>query len=380
MPGTTLLVSWLSMAASGAEVPEITRPVTDLAEALSPADEDAISRQLVAHREATGVQLAVLLLPSTHPEDIADFSQRVFEGWGGGTAGRDDGALFVLAIEDRRSRLHLGYGLEPVIPDAAAKQMLDLLRPELQGKRYGDATNELVADFRRRTAHLRPGSAIGMPLGSAGWLWFATIALGTILGIVWGLLVRRALRIRAGQHETSSKARLDGSWTERLRAAIAAAARDGRVRIGVAAIAIIQASIVVGVSEGGFGWAYSLLLWLSLTNAWIMAGTRKVVSIPFGIATGVAFIVAVASLDAGAPVPDGDAVMEAALPALAIGVLFLGMGFFFVYCWKRESSGGSSYSSRTSSSSSSSSSRSSSSSSYSGGGGRSGGGGASSSW
>src|SRR5690606_9710695 len=112
----------------------------DLAGVLRPQAEEEIARELVQHRDATGVQLAVLIVDTTHGRDIADYAQAVFDRWGGGSKERDDGALFVLAITDRRSRLHLGYGLEPVISDAMAKRMLDELRPLLVARDYENAT------------------------------------------------------------------------------------------------------------------------------------------------------------------------------------------------------------------------------------------------
>src|SRR5690606_8884874 len=131
-PNHPMLAAWLLAAPLLSSVPEIDRPVVDLAGVIDPAQEEVVAERLVRHREATGVQMAVLVVQSTAPLEVSDYAQAVFEDWGGGSAERDDGALFVLAIGDRRNRLHLGYGLEPLVSDAASQEMLDDLRPSLR--------------------------------------------------------------------------------------------------------------------------------------------------------------------------------------------------------------------------------------------------------
>lgn len=375
-----LLASWLSMTAA-IEVPAIEHPVTDLAGVLAPAEEESIARELVEHRASTGVQLAVLVLDSTHPEDIADFSQRVFMAWGGGSAERDDGALFVLAISDRRSRLHLGYGLEPVVPDTAAQRMLDALRPSLQDSRYADATHALVSDFRTRTAHLRPGSPVGLPLGAIPWLWLVVLAIGLAAGIAWGLVFRRGLAAYGREAGTTRSAHRRLPWTTRTRLALANVLRRREVRIAGGAILAAQLLVLACLFSGrGFASAYSLVLWSFALAGWLVGGTPRPVSIPTGLAVLAALLVGIGVFDAAALHADGVAVLGAAAPALATLGIFGVVAVWTTVSVAYGDGGSSSYSSSSSSSSYSSSSSSYASSSYSGGGGSSGGGGASSSW
>jgi uncharacterized protein len=376
-----LLASWLSMSAA-IEVPAIEHPVTDLAGVLSPAEEESIARELVEHRAATGVQLAVLVLDSTHPDDIADFAQRVFTAWGGGSAERDDGALFVLAIADRRSRLHLGYGLEPVVPDAAAQRMLDALRPSLQDSRYADATHALVSDFRTRTAHLQPGGPLALPLGAIPWLWLVVLAIGLAAGVAWGIVFRRGLAAYAREAGTTRSAHRRLPWTTRARLALAGVLRRREVRIVGGVIAGAQLLVIACFFEGrGFASAYSLVLWAFVLAGWLVGGTPRPVAIPTGLAVLAALLVAMGVLDPAALHADGAAVLSAAAPALATLGIFGVVAVWTTVSVAYGEGSSSSYSSSSSSSSSSySSSTSYSSSSYSGGGGSSGGGGASSSW
>lgn len=169
--------------------PAITRPVTDEAGVLSDAEERAIAERLVRHRQQTGVQMAVLTVGSTFPDPIEDYALRAAERWGGGSEGRDDGILLVFAVKDRRSRLEVGYGLEPNIPDPSAKSMLDRVRPELKEGRYGDAVRAIVDGVVDRTREVRPDTrlpkrkptAFRLPLeANYPFAWFVGVAAGIV--------------------------------------------------------------------------------------------------------------------------------------------------------------------------------------------------------
>lgn len=106
-------------------VPVLQAPVTDQANLLSPADATALNSKLQAFAQEKGSQIAVLIVPTTQPEDIFSYSFRVADSWKLGRKGVDDGVLVVIAVQDRKSNLQVGYGLEGAIPDARAKQVLD---------------------------------------------------------------------------------------------------------------------------------------------------------------------------------------------------------------------------------------------------------------
>ncbi|HEX6591526.1 MAG TPA: TPM domain-containing protein [Moraxellaceae bacterium] len=106
-------------------VPALAAPVTDQAGLLSTADAQALNQKLLAFAQEKGSQVAVLIVPSTQPEDIFSYGFRVADQWKLGRKGVDDGVLLVIATQDRRSNLQVGYGLEGAIPDARARQVLD---------------------------------------------------------------------------------------------------------------------------------------------------------------------------------------------------------------------------------------------------------------
>lgn len=120
-------------------VPPLERRVTDLTATLTVAQADALERRLADFEQRKGSQVAILILPTTAPEDIAAFSIRVAEAWKLGRKGVDDGALLVVAMDDRTVRLEVGYGLEGAVPDAIARRITsDVIAPYFrQGDYYG---------------------------------------------------------------------------------------------------------------------------------------------------------------------------------------------------------------------------------------------------
>ena len=106
-------------------VPPLTARVTDLAAALTPGQRSALERRLAEFEQRKGAQIAVLLVPTTAPEAIEQYAIRVAEAWKLGRKGVDDGALLLVAKDDRALRIEVGYGLEGVVPDAIAKRVID---------------------------------------------------------------------------------------------------------------------------------------------------------------------------------------------------------------------------------------------------------------
>jgi uncharacterized protein len=113
------LPAWAQVA-----VPELSRRVTDLTATLTPAQAAELEARLAAFEARKGSQIAVLLVPTTQPEDIAQFGIRVAERWKIGRSKVDDGVILIVAKNDRKLRLEVGYGLEGAIPDAIAKRII----------------------------------------------------------------------------------------------------------------------------------------------------------------------------------------------------------------------------------------------------------------
>jgi len=106
-------------------IPELRARVTDTTGTLSVAAAQRLEERLAAFEAAKGSQLAVLVVPSTQPEAIEQYSIRVVEKWKLGRAKVDDGVLLIVAKADRAVRLEVGYGLEGAVTDLVSKRIID---------------------------------------------------------------------------------------------------------------------------------------------------------------------------------------------------------------------------------------------------------------
>ena len=133
-----VLLAGLALAAEVA-VPPLKARVIDLTHTLSTSQAQTLESRLRDFERGKGSQIAVLMLPSTQPETIEEYSIRVAEAWKIGRARVDDGVILVIAKNDRKLRVEVGRGLEGAIPDAVAKRVVsDVITPLFRsGDFYG---------------------------------------------------------------------------------------------------------------------------------------------------------------------------------------------------------------------------------------------------
>jgi uncharacterized protein len=105
-------------------VPRLEARVTDLTGTLTAAQQSALEDKLAAFEARKGAQIAVLILPTTEPEDIAQFGIRLAESWKIGREGPDDGAILIVAKNDRAMRVEVGRGLEGALTDATSNRII----------------------------------------------------------------------------------------------------------------------------------------------------------------------------------------------------------------------------------------------------------------
>ncbi len=119
-----------STAQAEVEVPKLNQRVTDLTGTLDAGQRQLLENKLAAFEASKGSQIAVLMLPTTQPETIEQFGIRVADAWKLGRKGIDDGALLLVAKDDHRLRIEVGYGLEGVLNDATSKRIVsDVITP-----------------------------------------------------------------------------------------------------------------------------------------------------------------------------------------------------------------------------------------------------------
>jgi len=194
-----LLLAWLlclalpAWAQREAAIPPLSSPVVDTTGTLDAAQKQALEAQALALQQRKGSQLQILMVPSTAPETIEQYTQRVFEQWQIGRKGVDDGVLLVVAKDDRRVRIEPGYGLEGAIPDAIANRVIqEYLAPRFRSNDYAGG----LADASAALVTLIDGEALPAPVSTnrvqgapAGGNW--TLALG--IGLFAGMFLRGLL-------------------------------------------------------------------------------------------------------------------------------------------------------------------------------------------
>ena len=126
-------------------VPELRSPVTDLTNTLTSSQVAALDQKLRAFEQRKGSQVAVLLVPTTQPEAIEQYSIRVVEQWKLGRRGVDDGVLLLVAKDDRAVRIEVGYGLEGALPDVIADRIVEqVIVPRFRNGQFYDGIDTAV--------------------------------------------------------------------------------------------------------------------------------------------------------------------------------------------------------------------------------------------
>ena len=142
-----------------------TSRVTDLAGVLDPPSRARLENRLAALEERTGSQGAVVILPDLRGDSIEDLANRLFERWGIGRKGKDDGWLLLIAMAERRARMEVGYGLEGLIPDAVAGRILDqYLVPAFRKGAFARGIEDVVEAIGQRIAGVGSGAARAPPV------------------------------------------------------------------------------------------------------------------------------------------------------------------------------------------------------------------------
>ncbi|WP_234683601.1 TPM domain-containing protein [Bradyrhizobium monzae] len=142
-----LLLAFASPTLADVAVPQLTGRVVDRTGTLSSGDIAALSQKLGDFETRKGSQIAVLIVPTTDPETIEQFSIRVAEAWKIGRKKVDDGAILVVAKNDRHLRIEVGYGLEGALTDVTSRRIIDeVITPKF---REGDFAGGISAGVDR---------------------------------------------------------------------------------------------------------------------------------------------------------------------------------------------------------------------------------------
>lgn len=195
-------------------VPPLAGRVIDQTGTLTAEQSTALDTKLAALESTTGTQLVVVLVPTTQPEEIVGYTQRLGEAWKIGRREVGDGLLIVVAKDDRRVRIAPAKALEGAIPDLAARQIIDTtLTPAFRAGDFAGGLNRAVDQL---SARIR-GEALPAPSqrgagGGAGLQW-DQLAMFLFIGVpVVGALLTGMLGRKLGAVATGGAAGALGWW------------------------------------------------------------------------------------------------------------------------------------------------------------------------
>jgi uncharacterized protein len=194
-----LLICWAFVALADVAVPPLTGRVVDETGTLSAGDIASLTQKLKDLETRKGSQVAVLIVPTTQPETIEQFSIRAAEAWKIGRKRIDDGALLVVAKNDRKLRIEVGYGLEGSLTDATSRRIIDeIIVPKF---RNGDFAGGISAGVDRIIA-VAEGEKLPAPVSQRQdadwasqfdlfnpfWLFALVVAAGIVRSVLGRLL------------------------------------------------------------------------------------------------------------------------------------------------------------------------------------------------
>jgi uncharacterized protein len=187
----------LGLAWAQAAVPPLTARVTDLTGTLTREQQAGLERMLQEFEARKGAQLAVLMVPSAKPEEIEQYALRVAEQWKVGRKKVDDGAILVVAKDDRALRIEVGYGLEGALNDATAKRIVsDVIAPRFrEGDFFGGISAGVDRMIRVIDGEPLPAPARGASAVDGGLFQLLPVLLiaALVIGGVLRALLGRAL-------------------------------------------------------------------------------------------------------------------------------------------------------------------------------------------
>ena len=189
-----IAAAWLLCAAAAAQslqpVPPLEARVTDLTGTLTGAQRANLESELAEFEARKGAQIAVLIVATTQPEAIEQYSIRVVDAWKLGREKPDDGALLLVAMQDRALRIEVGRGLEGALTDLAANRIIDgTITPRF---REGDFAGGIAAGVERMISVVD-----GEPLPEPEQHWDGPQGLGGMLPILFFIVFFASTILRA---------------------------------------------------------------------------------------------------------------------------------------------------------------------------------------
>ena len=233
-------------------IPKLAARVTDLTGTLTAEQQNALEQKLSAFEAAKGAQVAVLIVPTTQPEEISQYSIRVVEQWKlgrGSVNGRrvDDGALLIIAKNDHRVRIEVGYGLEGVLTDAMSNRIIsETIAPAFrEGNFYGGIEGGLEQMMKLIEGESLPPPEHEWQRGARHGGGGAPLLPALVFAVLVGSVVLRAIFGRT----------LGSAFTGVGAGALVYLAGYALALAGLAAVAAFFITLLTGFAGTGSGWS-----------------------------------------------------------------------------------------------------------------------------
>ena len=203
-------------ASAAPTFPELTGRVVDGADLLSPDDRQALTAELKALEDKTSDQLVVVTLPSLQGHTIEDFGYQLGRHWGIGTAKLNNGVLLIVAPAERKVRIEVGYGLEPILTDALSKIVIEnAILPRFRAGDFPagikDGVHDIALVLTGDAAEVEARAKTRRDADDPGIDWFTVLLyLAIFLAITFWFHSRPVDVSSAGRRAKSSS---DSSWS-----------------------------------------------------------------------------------------------------------------------------------------------------------------------
>ena len=256
-----VLLGWVVVASAQDIPPRPDGPIYDGADLLSPSTEADLDRRLRDYNRETGHAIIVATVPSIDGQPIEPYATRLFETWGIGGAERDTGLLLLIARDDRKMRIEVGYGLHPYFGGIMAGRVIrDTITPRFKQGNFDAGVTEgvdailahlanspedaiAIEEAAEAAATARSSEGGGFPIGGLIWI-----------GFIFFFFILPVLRARSRSRRYRSKGK--GPWGKR-------GERQGQTASDVASniilweigSAIARGMMSGGGSSGGSSWS-----------------------------------------------------------------------------------------------------------------------------
>jgi uncharacterized protein len=179
-----ILLFFLSATAVAQDFPERSNTiVTDYTSTLSPTEKQSLESKLVAFDDSTSTQVAIVMLSSIGGYDISDYAVQLYNKWGIGQKGKNNGILILVAKDDRKVFIATGYGMEGVLPDALAKRIVNnQILPNFREGRYYEGLDAAVNSI---ISVVKGEYTADEETGEKGIPWFGILLVIFILFVVF---------------------------------------------------------------------------------------------------------------------------------------------------------------------------------------------------